>query len=155
MKFADIPDRKNGEKILYSWFNALKAAGERLEELLGGSGTIGELSFTIANNQSSPADVTNLIFDSENVGKAEIDYWVKRVTTGDDGEERTEGGRMIAIFDVGAETWRLVTQAVGPDDSGVVFDIDPTTGQITYTSDDMPGTPSVSKMKFRATTMGV
>lgn len=154
MRFADITSRVNGTKILYSWFDALRDAGLRLETLLGGSDLITETAFTIANNQSSAANVTGLVFNHGSVGAAFIDYWIKRVTTSSGAVERTEAGRLLVSWDLSAATWRIVPVGSGPDESGVSFSIT-SAGQVQYTSDSITGTPSVSKMKFRATTMGV
>lgn len=154
MKFSDIPSRSNGEKVTYSWWDSLKTAGLRLENLLGGSSLISETSFSIVNNQASAADVTGLVFDSTVVGSAFVQYWIKRVTTSTDAVERSEAGLLLAIYNLSSGTWSLVPIGAGPNDSGVVLTIN-ASGQVQYTSDAISGTPSVSKMKFKAFTMGV
>jgi hypothetical protein len=120
-----------------------------------GPADIALTSFTLANNQATPAIITGLIFNSTIVGLADIIYWIKRVTTGAGATELTEGGKIQATFDVGAGTWRIVQMPVGPDNSGIEFSIDSTSGQVKYTSSNLTGTPSVSKMDFKASTMGV
>lgn len=115
---------------------------------------IDETLFTIANNISAPADITGLLFDKTVVGSAIITYWIKRYTTGAGATNLTEAGTMIATWDLATSTWKLIPGPAGPDYAGVDFTIT-SAGQVKYVSSNITGTANTSKMKFKATSMGV
>jgi len=120
------------------------------------AGDIGqEASFAAANNQSSPADVTDFIFDTS-VRAFTAQVSVTILTTGD-------ANNKFAYFTLqgiqkspaGSPTpgWVLNSRYIG-DNTGVVFSIDATSGQIKYTSSNI--SPFVSDtMKFYARTTTV
>lgn len=152
MSFSDISYRTNGQKILYSWFDALKVAGMIIESWLG-SGFVSETSFTIANNQSSAANVTGLLLDSATVGSAFIDYDVYRKTTSSGATELKEVGTYLATYKSVAATWTLTPVGMGGEDSGVVLSIT-SAGQVKYTSTNITGTADTSRMKYKVRTFG-
>jgi len=151
MSFSTVPIRANGDDVHSGWWNDLRTAGLLLESFLGGS-YIGLTSFTIANTQAAAANVTGLLFAGASVKAAFIDYRIRRYSTGGSGEERVEVGQLIAQYKANAATWTLTQMASAGDDAGVVFSIT-SGGQVQYTSDTLPGTPSESLMKFTAKTM--
>lgn len=126
-----------------------------------GSGNIAETTFTIANNQSSPADVTGLLFSTSTVRSAEIDIQVYRNTTSGGATELSARAKYLATYKTVAASWDLSPQGVGGDvdastgmPGGVTLTIT-TGGQVRYTSTNITGTAASSVMHFRATTMGV
>lgn len=145
MAFSDIPARENGPAIEASWFNALRTAGIALEAFLGS--VIGLTTFTIANNQAAPANVTGLSFNGTSVKMAVIDYRIRRNTTGAGATERVQGGSMVAMYSAAAGTWSLTSQAQSGDDAGVSFSIT-AGGQVQYVSDSQTGTADESVLKF-------
>jgi hypothetical protein len=155
-KFVDINQRANDADVDAGWFNVLRLAGITIEDFLGGADLISETAFTIVNNQSSVADVTGLLFNHLTVGAAKVEYWIKRVTTGSGATELTEYGFFYVTRDVGAGVWRITPMPSGPDNAGVTLSMSALAqGQVQYVSTNITGTASVSKMKFKASTMGV
>lgn len=150
MRFADIASRTNATTILREWFDALRDAGQRLENYTGE--VIEETSFAVVNNQSSAANVTGLVFDSADVHAAFIDYRIRRVTTGGGATELVEAGQLTAIYRP-STGWELSIGPSSGDDAGLVFTIT-SIGQVQYTSTNITGTPSVSEMKFKARCIG-
>lgn len=151
MSFSSIPDRANGQKISYSWFNALKTAGAAIETFLGTF--ISETSFTIANNQSSAANVTGLSFSGASVRSFSVDYHVYRNTTGGGATELAESGVLTGVYSTVAAAWEMTPGPV-VGNAGVTFSIT-AAGQVQYTSTNITGTSGTSVMKFKARTMGV
>jgi hypothetical protein len=159
MSFSSIPTRTNGQKILYGWFEALKTAGAALEAFLGSS-FLGETQFTVANNQVAAADVTGLLFAGASVRSFEADVQIYRKTTGGGATELAARCKLIGTYKTTAASWELtVASAVGDDiqdygPAGLLFTIT-AAGQVQYTSHNISGTASVSKLKYRYSTMGV
>lgn len=106
-------------------------------------------SFAIANNASA-ASVTGLIFDKTVYRSVEIHYTIYRAAT----SKVVERGIIFLVTD--GTTWFI---AVGPSvgDSNVDFDIDTSTGQVKYTSDNMSGSYDTtnSKMKYWYSTTAI
>lgn len=117
--FSSIPDRENGQRIVRGWFNDLKQAGIDLA-----AGLIGTATFTIANNQSAAANVTNAVLSSSSFTSWQIHAEIKR-------------GSVVCIFKITAyydgTNWNLDYQEIGGD-TGITFTIDASTGQLKYQS---------------------
>lgn len=150
--FASIPTRNNSDTVDASWWNILQAAGAFIESLLGGAGYQGETAFTIANNQSSPANVTGLSFTGNTQRSFEVTYQVYRNTTGGGATELAESGKLLGVYSTVAGSWEMTQESVG--NSGVTFSIT-NAGQVQYTSTNITGTAATSAMKFKFGTMGV
>jgi hypothetical protein len=148
MSFQEIPIRQNGQVFLYSWFNSLRSAGVLLEQFIG-EDYIPNQEFSLANNQSSAANVTGLLLDKDDYQLALIYVGVKRST---DSVEVMSGGILTAVYRTLTNTWELLDQLNG-DDDGVTFSIT-SGGQVQYTSDNMSGTGYAGTMQFRAMTFG-
>lgn len=97
-------------------------------------------NFTIVNNQSSPANVTGLLFDKTLYRSVVFSWQVYRKSTGGSGQIRVQRGRSMVYHD--DTNWVLSEEPMTPTDAGVVLDVTASTGQITYTSDNDPGTYS-------------
>lgn len=109
----------------------------------------GILAFAIGNNQSAQS-VTSLIFDKTKIRSAEIHYQVYRAATA----SKAQKGILLAIYD--GNNWEIDSMGQAGD-AGVDFNIDTSTGQVTYTSDNMAGSydSTNSVMKYYATQMEI
>lgn len=135
--FGAIPQRVNGQNVDAGWWNLLQAAGLAIENFLG--------SFTAAataaiGNTQSGANVTGMVFDHTVLRSVIIDYQIRRVSTAAGAAERVSTGKLIATYNTLNTAWTLTPDVEGGDASGVTFDINASTGQVTYTSDTMTGT---------------
>lgn len=137
------------------------AASATLAQNYIGAGAIGDTSFTIVNNQSSPANVTGLLFSGTTVRSAEIDVQFYRNTTSGGATELSSRAKYLATYKTVAASWDLAVMGVGGDvdatsgePSGVTLSIT-SAGQVQYTSTSISGTAASSVMHFRANTMGV
>lgn len=109
--------------------------------------------FVIANNQSSPADVTGLLFTGSDTQSFFLEYFIYRKTTSTGATELASRGVAIGAFSPVANSWEM---SVGPQvgDAGVTLSIT-SAGQIQYTSTNITGTASVSGMLISYRTLGV
>jgi hypothetical protein len=113
-----------------------------------------EQSFTLANNQASQADVTGMKFSFQGVTQVVVDFLIQRVTTGTGAVELIESGFFILSYRPSIDGWALnLVEINNPDNSGVDF-FCISTGQVQYTSTNITGTPSISKLYWRARTLG-
>lgn len=112
-----------------------------------------EKFYTLANNQAVAADIIGLALSSKSVSQGIIEYLVQRVTTGTGAVELVESGSIHAVYKPTSLSWALVTMGTpGPSTSGVTFSIT-AAGQIKYTSTNITGTASISKLTFRVRTL--
>lgn len=123
--------------------------------------TIPNTDFTITNNQSSPANVTGLLFSGATYRSAEIDINFYINTTGAGATEYAARAKYFAVFKTVAGTWDISVMGVGGDieavssqPAGITITIT-AGGQVQYKSTNVTGTPATSKMTFRASTIGV
>jgi hypothetical protein len=114
---------------------------------VSGSGDILQTSATIANNQSSAANVTGLSFDPATVRAAIVEYSVYRITTSTGATERAECGQMYINYKSTAAAFELVV--VGSGGSNTTFSIT-SGGQVQYVTDNQSGSSYSGTMKFRA-----
>jgi len=107
---------------------------------------------TINNNTTVSTSVTGLLFDPSSVRSAIVEYTVYRRTDASP-SGFSEHGELVLLYDNDApsDKWKITRQA--NSDSGVEFDINQSTGQITYTSSDIAGANYSGIMKFRARTL--
>lgn len=119
-----------------------------LNNLLGPDDIL-ETSFNIANNQSSLANVTGLVFNAGSVRAASVEYSVFRISDSNP-SGNAEFGEMHIVYDNNVGWSLSMGGIVGL--SGVIFSILPT-GQIQYTSSDIGSTNYVGVMKFKAKTL--
>ena len=151
---ADPSVANSGQGMNY--FNSALGAWRFFDPLnnrwksVGGSG---ENIFTIANNQSSAANVTGLLLDGTVQRSAFIFYSIYRNTTGGGATELSECGVLLATFKTVASSWEFVPLgSVG--DAGVTLTIT-SGGQVQYTSSNITGTAATSKMSFFVMDLGV
>lgn len=160
MSFTSVTVRENGQKVLYSWFNALRTAGIAADSAITalsasvtslfssyfGAGRIGETSITCTNNQSA-TDVTGLSISAASYRSGLVQVEVNRKT---DSNEAVSVGFLKLIYKAATSTWELIDE-LGGDEDGVTFTIT-AAGQVQYASDNMAGTNYVGKIKFRLST---
>lgn len=125
---------------LHDLLNALVTSVNSLQ----GSADIALTSFTIANNQSSVANVTGASWDTSQVRSSIMTYSVYRSTASN---EVSESGQIYITYKSTAGTWELAQNKVG--ESSVVFTIT-NAGQLQYTSSNLAGASYSGKMKFKA-----
>lgn len=117
-----------------------------------GAGALGEQSTDLVNNQTSPADVTNLVFDATATMCAVITYIIYRNTTGAGATELAESGQILAVYKLVADTWEMTRTSNGDASVGLTIT---NAGQVQYTTSNITGTPDQSYIRFRASTIGV
>lgn len=123
---------------------------EVLNSLIGPNDIL-QTNFNIANNQTSVADVTGLIFNGAQVRKATINYSVSRLSaTNPSG--KTEGGTIVLVYDGAAGTPWSIGQGLIVGNSGVNFSVT-NSGQIQYTSTDIGSSGYSGVMSFSGITI--
>ena len=109
-----------------------------------------EKTFAIANNQASAVNITGFQINKDQISAAFVDFLVQRVTTSTGAVELVEAGKLTALYNPTSDNWSLVEESVNnPENSGVTFSIT-STGQMQYTSSNVGGTPSISRVVYRA-----
>jgi hypothetical protein len=148
--FTDVTAKSNSAVFTAGWVNDLRTAGINLEALLTaalGAGSIAPTTFACADNQSSAANITGLLFSSASVRSALIKLQIRRVSTGGGATERVQYGHWVATYNTLAATWTLDSLGASSEDAGVVLSIT-SGGQVQYTSDDMTGTYDTAASLF-------
>lgn len=132
--------------LVLDWATAVTGV---LGEVVG-VGDIVQTSAAIANNVSSPAVVSGLLFNSSTVRGAVVTYSVYRVTTNSGAQELAETGQMFLSFKSTANTWDIAI--AGSSSANVVFSVN-SNGQVLYTSSNMTGLSYSGIIKFRASAL--
>jgi hypothetical protein len=144
-KTADQPPFK--DRIFESDYfvsRAWQAFFRRCGEVLRFIGS--EQTFPLVNNQGSAADITPLKFDKSYTTVVFIDYFVQRITSS---TKKNQAGIKIAVYDADANSWVISEYGTsGPDAAGITFSIT-STGQVQYTSSNLAGTETISRIVFR------
>lgn len=147
---SSIPTRANGDWILSGWFNTLRTylidMYSVVSVLVGAGASTSEGTFAPANNQSVAANVTGLI--ASNLYRVtRVKYWVRRVGS----STVMTAGELTIIYD--GTNFYLGDDQAADNSCGMAFDVDASTGQVTYTSSNLAGYTS-SAMGFTRTTQG-
>lgn len=108
-----------------------------------------EKSFILENDISSPENVEGLSFNYKKVSCAFVDYYIQRVTTSTGATELIESGTFKMQYLPASEDWELND---GPTTAGITLTSTPE-GAVQYESSDITGTPSISKITWRARTL--
>lgn len=108
-----------------------------------------EKAFSLVNNQSSAADIEGLVFDYTKVGQVSVDYLIQRVTTSTGATELIEAGTFYLAYKPTSNAWAL---SGGPSTAGITLSVT-AAGQVRYTSSNITGTASISKITYRARTL--
>ena len=109
----------------------IRDSGISLASLTGGASTI---TGSIANNQSSPIDITGAILSPAVVQSAIIDFEIVRATSL---SEVVARGQLQALYYVNQLQWVLSTTAFWGDPHGVTFSM--AGNQLQYVSNDLAG----------------
>ena len=145
MSFSSIPVRAMGDDTDASWWNTIRT---KLLEVFG-SGVTAEAQFTIADNQSSYADITDFTFDSASFVWVEARYSIYRT---DGSTPRRETGILEFEWDNATSAWLLSYRRGSTDSLNIASSIAPdttgTVGKAQYKSDSMGGT-YVGKMRWK------
>jgi hypothetical protein len=112
-------------------------------ESIPGSTVSSEEEFTVANNQTSFADITDLAFNPANIRSATIEYAIYRET---DEDQFAQAGELRFIYNTGLDQWFLSDTYAGQN-AGVEFGIT-TAGQVQYTSSLVSGGSYVGELKY-------
>jgi hypothetical protein len=123
------------------------------------TGSIGETSMVIVNNQVAAANVTGLLFNGASVRAAEIYMTFYIYTTLAGATELAASSKYLAVYKANAATWDITSLGVVGDvtssqPAGITISIT-NAGQVQYTSTNVTGTANTSKMTFKAIAMGV
>lgn len=141
------PALEKGGMLTPAWVAFFRALFERVLSLGA------ERNYEISNNQVGAADITGLRFDYRNVSQVAIDYLIQRITTGGGAVEKLETGIFLLVYKPTSNSWSKVSIGTsGPDVSGVTLTVT-ATGQVQYTSTNITGTHSISKITWRARTL--
>lgn len=108
-----------------------------------------EKSFELTNNQASAANIEGLYFDCKSVSQATVDYLIQRITTGGGAQEKVEGGHFYLVYLPTSDSWSLSN---GPSTAGITLSVT-SAGQVQYTSTNLTGAASISKITFKARTL--
>lgn len=112
-----------------------------------------EKFFQLTNNQVAAANVEGLAFNADGTSQAVVDFLIQRVTTSTGATELITSGTFHAVYKPTSLNWAIVTMGTpGPSTSGITFSIT-ATGQVQYTSTNITGTASISKLTYRARTL--
>lgn len=111
-----------------------------------------EKSFTLVNNVAVAASIEGMKFDPRKISVAHIDFLIQRVTTGGGATQLIAAGTFIIAYRPNPVGWSYYSLGAGPDASGITFTIT-SAGQVQYTSTNITGTASISKLYWRARTM--
>jgi hypothetical protein len=103
-------------------------------------------NFSIANNQSSVANITSLIIDGASYRGFIIEYTLYRKT---DTNETAQVGRLRGVYKTVANTW-LMSDDYSGENAGVTFSIT-SSGQLQYTSTDISGTNYLGVFDYKVT----
>lgn len=113
-----------------------------------------EKNFALVNNVAVAANIDGLTFTSKTVSQAVVDFFIQRVTTGIGATEILTSGTFHLVYKPTSNAWALVIMGTpGPSASGITFSVT-AAGQVQYTSSNITGTASISKISWRARTMG-
>lgn len=136
--FSDIPVRANGDTVDAGWWNTIRTA---LINTFGATGLL-ESQFTIADNQSSYANITGLLLDGSVSRAVDIEYTIYR--TNGSSTERRERGILRCMFKAVANAWSFERQSWGDDALGngtISTPLNVTSaGQVQYKSDSIGAT---------------
>lgn len=129
---------KNDGKLYH-----LNSAGQEVK--LGGSGYDLQGSFTVANNQSSPANVTDFVLNPAEGEFAKVDYSIVRKHTSPDTYLR-ESGLFYIQYNDDTSTWTITGETFAGTDAEV--DLSVSGNQVQYESSNITGTLSKSVLNF-------
>lgn len=109
-----------------------------------------QVDLTLLNNVSATA-VTGAVFNPVAWWEVDLQYFIERRTATQSFVQR---GLLVVKFDIHTNAWALTdfifSGSSGPI-TGVTFTVDPTTGQVSYASDNMTGGTYVGNLNIQST----
>lgn len=118
-----------------------------------------EKSFPLTNGKTTIVgdpdqdDIKGLSFDKQFVSQAIVEFLIQRITTDTGANELVATGVFHAVYKPTSQTWAIVSPwTPGPSTSGITFSIT-SAGQVQYTSSNITGTASISRIVWRARTL--
>jgi hypothetical protein len=121
---------------------AVKTYIESIPSSIGAS----EVSFTVANNQSSFANITDLAFNPANIRSATIEYAIYRSTSL---SQLAQAGELRIVYNTGLNKWFFSDSYAGQN-AGVEFNVT-NAGQIQYKSSLISGGSYAGTLKYSIT----
>lgn len=150
----DVPYRNSVVELAtgilsLAWQNFFRSLYERVYPL----GI--ETSFIFENNKTDASNIEGLQFDSNKVTQVFIEYVIQRIHGPKlDPVEKIQTGVFAVVYKPAAELWSIVNIGTpGPDNAGITFSIT-AGGQVQYTSSNITGAQKISKITWRARTLG-
>ena len=143
--FEDIPVRSNADTnyIDAGWWNSIRTA---LISALPGLLTSGIAPLTVANDQTGYANFTGLVLDKDTYTAYKMSY---RINRSDGTLSRMELGYLTATY---KSAWTYSRRIDEGDDALNFTDslyVDPSTGQVQYKSDNMPGGTYAGEFEYK------
>jgi len=141
---GENPSTGYGEEAT-AWAEAISNTVNTLQ----GPNDITVSSFSLTNNQTTPADITGLTFNVSTGGilSVKVDYIIQRIY--DSGASVVvESGLIIGNFD--GSNFRMSEESTG-DDAGITISVT-STGQFQYISSNLANSTS-NVIKFKASTI--
>ena len=146
MPFSDIPIRENGDKFTASWVNTIR---QYLVDVFD-SENLGQIQCSIVNDQSTLANLTDMLLDSTSYISAVLRYDIMRRN---ETTERREVGYITCIWNETDEIWTLFRRLDGGEDAlnngADSIHIASDTGQLEYKTDDMGGVSHEGYIRFK------
>lgn len=132
--FSDIPIRSNGAVVPVdaSWWNTIRT---KLVSFFG-TGVTAPATFTIADNQSSYANITDFVLDSATYQYYAVEYTIIRT---DGTVKRRERGMLYFSHD-SVNGWVMERISGNADALNVADSLALSSQQLQYKSDSMGGT---------------
>jgi hypothetical protein len=125
----------------------LEALGEA-SQLIQGPNDVLLSTANLVNNQTTPAALGNLTFNTGQVLGIQVDFFIRRTYNPGAGEvTTTENGILLANYD--GTNWKMSLESVG--DTGIDLIISPS-GTVQYTSTNLTGHIS-SIIRYKAKTI--
>lgn len=122
-----------------------------LQELILPLGS--ESYFPLNNNQVEAADIVGMALDYTKVSQGIVEYLVQRVTVGTNPVQLLESGVFHLVYLPTENSWSLIPMGTpGPHDADITFTVT-SSGQVQYTTGQVDGSPSISKIVYRIRTL--
>lgn len=119
-----------------------------ITKMIQGSVGASASAFTIANNQSSPANVTGLSFNKATIKSVRIQYDIYRKNNT---VNYNETGFIWLVYNALTDDWTISVQS-NLDDAGVTFSVT-TAGQVQYVSTNISVTSYVGQLRWSNVTV--
>lgn len=101
------------------------------------------------NNVTTSKILEGIDFNKAVSSQGMVEYLIQRITTGTGAVELVESGSLHVAYKPTSNSWVLqVINSGFPSNAGITFSIT-NDGQVKYTSTNITGTPSISRIAFR------